>query len=298
MTRHQHYVSRSYQRGFADGKRIILVDKHNRTRREVGIGDAFVARSHSSFTDMNGRIRNELEEKWGKIENLSSKQIRRVMQDNMELDVDVTNAIKASAALHFARSQSIREVTPRLEHDFYLEYAKEAELNVSYRQQFFMENGREPLEGELADLVLSRAKYMIGSNFDQVNRMEHIYNQLLEIFDPYYVQLIRPMRGQAGFSFSDSPLVNHCRRTDRIGPSEGLAIGDSDLLLIPLARYLCVAFTATQEPHVIVKPSQVESINHLTWRSAARFVGHHPKEHPGGVIPNFAEWLAEANSEK
>ncbi|MCQ3809093.1 MAG: DUF4238 domain-containing protein [Acidimicrobiia bacterium] len=295
MGRHQHYVARGYQRGFADGERIILVDKLNRTRKEVGIRHAFVARSHSTFADSKGQLRDEVDEEWGRIENMSIRNMRRVTDTNANLDVEATAAIKAIAALHFARSESIRDAALRFEPEFIDDYARQAESDEQLKQMFRKEYGRESREGELQELVLVRGEFMVDSNLSQVDRMLHIYNTSLEIFEPFYVQIIRPMKGQSGFSFCDSPLVNHCRKTGKTGPRDGLAIGDSDLLLIPLGRYICAALTAEQDPHVTISPSLVEYINHLTWESAVRFVAYHPKEHPGGVIPDFANWIAGAN---
>ena len=292
MARHQHYVARGYQRGFSEGERIILVDKHNRTRKEVGIRHAFVSKSHSSFTDRSGRIRDDLDEEWSRIENMAIRDMRRATEVNANLDGETIGAIKAIAALHFARSESIRDVAPRLEPEIIDQYAKDAESDELLQEMFFRERGRMPMEGELRKLALVGGEILVDSNFSQVGSMQHIYNRSLEIFEPFYVQLIRPMKGQSGFSFCDSPLVNHCRKTKRTGPKDQLAIGDSDLLLMPLGRYICAALTAEQEPHVIVTPSYVEWINHLTWESAARFVAYHPKEHPSGVIPNFEKWIA------
>ena len=292
VARHQHYVARGYQRGFADGERIILVDKQNRTRKEVGIRHAFVARSHSTFADSKGQLRDEVDEEWGRIENMSIRNMRRVIDTNANLDYEATTAIKAIAALHFARSESIRDAALRFEPEFIDQYAQNAEIDERLQEMFLKEHGRIPVQGELRELALAGGEILVNSNRSQVGRMQHIYNRSLEIFEPFHVQLIRPMEGQSGFSFCDSPLVNHCRKTGKTGPKDGLAIGDSDLLLMPLDRYTCAALTATPESHVIVRPSLVEYINHLTWEAAARFVAHHPKEHPSGVIPDFVKWIA------
>ena len=298
MARHQHYVSRGYQKGFAENKRIIYVDKQNRTQRDVGIGDAFVASHHSSFTDEEGRRIDDLDKEWDRIENLWIPHMRRAADINADLDAETIQAIKVLAALHFARSESIRDAALQFEPDFIDQYAKEAESNERLQQMFYKEKGRMPMEGELQELALVRGEILVDSNYSQVGRMKHIYNRSLEIFEPFYVQLIRPMEGHSGFSLCDSPLVNHCRKTKRTGPRDQLAIGDSDLLLIPLGRYICAALTAKQESHVTVTPSLVEWINHLTWESAARFVAYHPKEHPSGVIPNFAKWIEKSDDEE
>lgn len=295
MARHQHYVARGYQRGFADGERIVLVDKVNRTCKEVGIRHAFVASSHSSFTDLDGQRRDDLDKEWSRIENLSLRRMPRTLDAEVVLDDAATQAIKVVAALHFARSASIRGAALRFESEFIDDYARQAEYDERLRHIFQEERGRPPREGELQDLALIRGEFMVSSNLSQVDRMQYIYERSLELFDPLYVQLIRPMRGQSGFSFCDSPLVNYCRSTGRTGPSDQLAICDSDLLLIPLSRYLCATLMSSPEPHFEVRPSLVEFINHLTWNSAARFVAHHPNEHPAGVIPDYAEWIAEAN---
>lgn len=295
VARHQHYVSRGYQRGFSDGELIILVDKQNRTRKRVGTRHAFVARSHSTFADSEGQLRDEVEKEWGRVENMAIRDMRRVVDTNSNLDHDAAEAIKAIAALHFARSEAIRNAALRFEPEFINQYAQDVETDERLKEMFFKERGRMPLQGELRDLALAGGDNLVDSNRSQVDRMLHIYNRSLEIFQPYYVQLIRPMKGQSGFSFCDSPLVNHCRKTKRTGPGDDLALGDSDLLLMPLGRYVCAALTAEQEPHVTITPSLVEYINHLTWESAVRFVAHHPKEHPGGVIPNFAEWVSRSH---
>ena len=130
-----------------------------------------------------------------------------------------------------------------------------------------------------------------SSNLGPVTSMTNMHNRTLEILELLHVQLIRPTEKLAGFSFGDSPFVNHNRQTDLVGPIDGLALGDSDLLLMPLTRYCAVAFTKDDEGDVEVPPSVVDSINKLVWRSAQRFVASHPGDHPAGVVPDYRAWL-------
>ena len=94
-----------------------------------------------------------------------------------------------------------------------------------------------------------------------------------------------------GFSTSDSPLIIADKDTDRVGLGEGLALGDSSLILMPVSRRLACAFTTSDNKPLRLTNRSVEMINkQFTWRNAVNSVVAHPNEHPSGVVPDFAEW--------
>jgi hypothetical protein len=73
--RRHHVVSRGYQRFFADGERVLLIDKNTRTYKEVGTRDTFVEAHFNSWRTQAGWD-DSLEDQWQRIEGLVLPDVR------------------------------------------------------------------------------------------------------------------------------------------------------------------------------------------------------------------------------
>ncbi len=269
----------------------MLFDKATHRRRLVGTRAAFVKADYNTFWDEDGERREFLEDEWQRVENAAIPQVREVV-GGASLTANSAAAIKSLAAMHFARSPSLHEASEHLAPSILASEMERAERDPETAAVFEAERGRPPEPGELRALVQQLAAEFVSSNLSRVTSMVNMHNRVLEILEPLHLQLIRPRQELVGFAFCDTPFLNHDRKSGLLGPADGLAVGDSDLLLMPLARYCCVTFTKADEGSVEAPASLVDEINLLVWRSARRFVASHPGEHPAAVVPNYAAWIA------
>jgi len=287
MSRRHHYVAVGFQRGFSLGGRIMLYDKQLRTKRNVGVRDAFVERGYNSFVDEDGTEVEDLELRWGEIEN-TTLPIVRALDTRREPSELEQLAIKQLAAVHLARSQAFRNASAANFRSNMEHVAATNESNDRLFELFVSERGREPNAGELAELTRDSMARSEERRQLRVESMIGIYNRTIEMMQPWSVQLVMPT-STAGFSFSDSPLVN--TDGERTGVGE-VALGDSREIFMPMRRDLAIAFSSRRIDNVQIPSQGIDRVNYATWGNAARFVAAHPHEHPSSVVPNYSDWIA------
>jgi hypothetical protein len=98
-----HIVFRGFQRHFAVGEQLLVVDKESLTWFPAGTADLFVAKDFNTWFGPQGAD-DSLETTWGRIETAALARVRR-LGTRSEQPGD-REAAKDIAALHLARSAS------------------------------------------------------------------------------------------------------------------------------------------------------------------------------------------------
>jgi len=99
--KHHHYVSRGYQRKFADGEQIKLVWKHVDRVKTIGTRDAFARTNYNAFESATG-LDDTLEHEWAKLEGFALPAIDRAAEGDRS--PEVIERLAVLVAIHFARS--------------------------------------------------------------------------------------------------------------------------------------------------------------------------------------------------
>ena len=275
--KHHHVISKGYQRFFADGERIRLVDKVAGRDRVVSVTDAFARKHFNAVRTDAGRV-DELEDEWQRVENASLPSVRALIAGDHS--ANHRHMAKVLAAVHLARSFAFELVWDRVWAATTKQRVDRVPANESLLAAFLEDFGRDPEPGEIEGLMAGAAAEMRGTNALFVERMAAGHNRLLEWFAPMHVQLVTCVGRSMPFITGDVPVANVEDPTEgfRVGVAQGLAVGDSGHIYMPLGRRLGMFLTTRPEDDVATEPWKVQRLNRLVWRAAIRHVACHPED--------------------
>jgi len=291
-----HYVPQFYQRQFAAGGRIQLFDKRRPAPGTVvSVEKVFVKNGDNSWFDISGIEHDEVETAWLRIETVIAPVIQRLNLDPTDLRAGDDVALTTLMANLLARSRSMSVVGRDITASVTAETVESAEGDKRLQQAFINGYDREPLPGELRAIVTQGAEEFANDHWHVLDATVRHHERMCEMLSGHHVQVVRPREDLVGFSFGDSPVILQ-NNDGRVGLIEGLAVGDAQLIFLPLGRYLGVCLTAEPEDvFVELGPRDIDLVNSFTWRSAVRFVGAHLGEHPATVVPDYRAWLESAS---
>ena len=265
-------MSEGYQRLFAAGKLIRLIDKERKTAKIVGTKDAFCRRNFSSYR-RNGEWSPELEDEWAERENEYLPHLRRLNAGAR--DEAARQALKPIAALHYVRSYAFEEIFGRIHEQIRTRRLSDFVENPQLASRFRSQMGREPEPGELEEMVETVFTEGKADRTFFVERMADGYNKTLDLLEPHHVQLIWPLKPKVDqFVFGDLPLVHWSKAG--VSALGGVALGDAERVFLPIGPSLACLFTVNPVADGGISRNQVHYLNGQTWRAASRHVGAHP----------------------
>ena len=283
MVSHRHHlVSRGYQRFFADGEQLRLIDMRSHTYRQAGTRDVFVEANFNSWQGEDG-WNDELELTWhNKVESPAIALVGELIEG--KAGESQRDAAKVLAALHLARSYSFDIVHNRILEQVEADEMQLVEADQSYAQLFEADAGRVPEQGELAERVQLIVEAMRFGRQFMLERMVHLFNFTLEFFRTLNVALLHVPPGMS-FLTGDTPVVTRDKHGFKIGIRQGVALGDTFGIIMPLGRHVAMdLYTSEAPPDRILFPWQVQMLNLLVARSALRFLACHPSDDPARLL--------------
>lgn len=270
-------MSRGYQRFFADGERVQLIDKvahpQRRRVRPAGTADVFVRSHFNSYRD-GDTVDDALEDEWARLEQGSLPHLRAWVNGNPTNES--RQHAKVIAALHFARSFALRSVLDRIIDDTRAEAIANMPTSPEAIAAWMADNGTEPAPGEFEAVIADYFDVALGHRSPfPLERMADAHNQAIDLLRDLHVQQVTAGPDTSGFVLADSPFVYFTREPHlRVGGSN-VALGDATAMFLPIAPHLGAFFTSSPEPDVEADPGQVCELNALTWRSAqAQLIAH------------------------
>ena len=100
-----------------------------------------------------------------------------------------------------------------------------------------------------------------------------------EILAQYTVQLVSMIEDLPGFALPDRPIVHGKRREGVFGFEEAGAIGDADIIIVPISRRLLGFYSARELPHVTIRTNKgLAWVNALLIHNAENEVACHPHD--------------------
>jgi hypothetical protein len=286
MPSHRHHVvSRGYQRFFAQGERVLLIDKRSRTYKEVGTRATFVESNFNSWRTEAGWD-DSLEKEWQRIEGHILPRLRVLLSGPG--GHAQREAAKVLAALHFARSYSLREmqlfVGEQVVEDASIRFIADPVFVSLYNEQF----GHTPGPGEIENYIADRW-HDLTSNLQFIQeRTVHAYHFAKDFFGPLRVQFLYA-HPRIGFVLGDTPLIVADPNLFRVGIRDRIALGDAERIWMPLTRRCSMSFWTTdrgESKDAFLTPADVQKLNWLSWRAASRFLICHPNEDPRRALLN------------
>lgn len=266
---HHHVVSKGYQRAFADGKQILLIDKKSAKCRVVGIRHAFVKSGFNALCYAHGQD-DALEDEWARLESAALPVVRAVA-DGADVDESADIEIKVLMAVHFARSFHTRQLYQDLQAAYRLNPAAVVDmpkLRAAYQRDF----GRPPTDAEITETIQANLDAIYAENRLFVEGMVRAHNHMLEYLRPLHLQIVRTPPGPVEFITGDVPLVTSTNRGLRLR----VPVMDADVVYFPIGRRCSVAVSTQPRESLTVNRVGVAKINRVIWRAALRFVACHP----------------------
>ncbi len=233
VSHRHHLVSRGYQRFFAAGELVCLIDMRTHSYRLAGTRDVFVEANFNSWRTQDG-WNDELEHTWhDKVESPSIALVGQLLNGKTgPAERDGANVL---AALHLARSYSFDTVHRRILNQVGLSEMHLVEEDPNYAELFASEAGHVPEPGELADRVRVIVEAMLAGRHSLLERMVYLFNFTMEFFRALNVRLLFAPPTMS-FLTGDTPVVTRDERGFRIGIRQGVALGDTYGIFMPLGR--------------------------------------------------------------
>jgi hypothetical protein len=275
-----HLVSRGYQQNFADQwKRVAIIDVASCQTVEPGrpTKSNFALPGFNSYLTHAGTTSAELEREYAKIERRVLNQIRGIRPP--ECSPVQTAAVINLFAIHLVRSEAFLASHARILREVADTLASDAEANSQIRQRFSVEFQRPPGPGELRALIDRLAHEQLVTNVAFIDSQARQHNKIGDLLSKFYVQVIVADCAGSGFALGDIPAVHGNTKTEQYGFRDGLALGDANLVIAPLSRYVAACFSKRRLPPVRIRTKKrLDLINSVFLRAALREVACHPDD--------------------
>ena len=277
-------VPAGYQRNFAQGKHVLVIEKSTLIAREIGVRDNFVA-SHFLRVILNGEPSDAAEDQFARIEGAALPLIRTLVPFSPKSQ-DQIYALKATMAMLWSRSFPHEIVARRIRQEVAHEYRQSAPFDRRIRRRFRQQHGRYPKPAEIEAVVDESIETMLHERLHDVNSMLDHHNKAFARFDPLHVALYQPARG-CEFVTSDNPvLLARDPHLIQVGAHTGLALGDASFIFLPVSRFVGACLTDGDEGDMQLDRTTTRRLKQATWRNAVARVACHP---------SLQEWATACN---
>jgi hypothetical protein len=109
--------------------------------------------------------------------------------------------------------------------------------------------------------------------------MRRVAKGLPALFGRFSVQLVEAPVWMAGFVLADQPVLHARRDKGRYGFAGHLAVGDADLIMVPIRRRLLAFHTVKPLPNfTLATKRDLRVINAALCRNALQEVASHPDD--------------------
>lgn len=274
-----HWVSRGYQQNFSSvDKRVAVIDAKTGAviHPAKPIKTNFRERGFTTFME-DDVAQTGLEAGFAAMERTVLNQIRQVSRTRRG---DYEKAAVANLfAIHLVRSPSFKNFHAQIAESSRTELIDQLAADASAVAKFTQLQGRPPRPGELSMLAHRQYEQLIGDPWHLVESTTHQHDQIAGRLNEFHMQVIEIAPHLPGFVVGDTPVTHADPITRRYGFRDRLAIGDSTLIVGPLARRTAVAFTATPlRPVTLTTRRMVDTMNAVFIRNARSEIASHPDD--------------------
>ncbi|MFP5487622.1 MAG: DUF4238 domain-containing protein [Acidimicrobiia bacterium] len=239
-----HLVSKGYQKNFADGQqRLTIINARSgvtierlRPARRNWVEDDW-----NTFWEESGDPNRHLEQEFARIEAGVMRRIREV-RPGAVAQAQLAAVINL-AAIHLVRSRSfidfLRHVRTTAMPDLVDQFTTDPELLTRFEAQ----HGRRPDDGEVRSLVLRVGRELMTSRRSELETVIAQHNKIAELLTKNTLQVLTIADDLPGLPIGDAPVVHANLDSARFGFRDRLAIGDANLILVPLTRRVAACLT-------------------------------------------------------
>jgi hypothetical protein len=297
LRRQQHLVSKGYQRNFSDRNRVSILDARTgvllQARRPIE--QNWRVRDFASVVTSEGSVDDCLEREFAQDERVILNVIREISPS-----AEVTPRQKATldklAAIHLVRSLSFARMHEAVVRDWLENGTPGIADDPTVVALFTRDKGRPPAPGELEAIVASSAQTFAARPDLLAGGMRRGTQAIPDILAKSSIQLISADERLPGFVLPDHPILHGKRDEGLFGFRYAGAVGDADLIAVPIHRRLVAFYSRRRLANVRIKTKKgVSVVNALLMRNAAREVACHPDDAlvTSQLIRNLDRYLPE-----
>jgi hypothetical protein len=278
----QHLVSRGLQKNFAHDHRVAILDAQS---GDVIAPDRPIKSNWSQedfliYEDSTGLLNQSLEGEFARTEAKALNQIRDITPN--KISPEQKRALDLVAAIHLVRSLSFVKMHGQITDAYFDNCLADFLADPQVLKAFVSDRGRQPAPGELEFLVAAQVSKFQASPDLRANGMRHVNAGIPGILGRYQVQLVEAdLSWMPGFVLADQPVLHARPDEGRYGFASQLALGEADLIIMPIQRRL-VAFYTLQplvNRHFTLKTERgLRVINAALCRNAVKEVACHPDD--------------------
>jgi hypothetical protein len=282
LKRRHHTVPRSHLARFAHDGQMTRVELPGDKRHPISICDATVERDFYLITRGDGSRSDELEDHFGRIEDLAAQSVREIVdRGTWPISTEARANIAAWAALQYLRTQTQRQVSHEIA-DAGFKMLIAAGGKDQIRQSIEYADGR-PATNEDVDQAWDRLTAFDNYVITPENGLHlKALGNLLEpttgqFFDSSW-QLIRFTR--KALVTTDAPVVLLPRPAST--PSRRVGLAKAGGVVVPLDRRVGLLMTLTGGPDEVLPGTTAwaKQLNQWLAYAARRAIYHHPDDNP------------------
>lgn len=295
--RRQHLVSKGYQRNFAaDHTWVSVLDvKTGQTvyaKRAIGANwriDDFI-----SVIFPDGTVDDALEREFGERERVFLRVVREIRL-HRAVDREQKAALDELAAVHLARNSAFKvahqKVVRRTLEQQWPKLAQDNRLRARFARQW----GRSPEPGELEAIVASAGNAFVSSPDFFTSGVQRVASGFRPLLAKWRVQLVGCADDLPGFILSDNPVVHGRLSEGLFGFLQAGAIGDADMIVVPISRRLVAFYSGRKLPDILIRTkNSLQWVNAILMQGAQQEVLCHPDDaqHTSRLIRNLDRYPA------
>jgi uncharacterized protein DUF4238 len=270
----QHVVSRVILKRFCDDTRLLPpVSVTDPNARSLPIGP----RGAGWVKDFVPRASASAERLWAQTEDRLPRVLRLCDHDRVHSDPAAVDVLRNTLALHYVRSPTSLVIHERTYHQARAEVQRQLPQHPGFEEEFRRRfSGLLPTGPEAAGLLLDRVAqgwdgdYQSGLLFRHT--VERIFGKSREVLSSLPIEVVHPASGE--FLIGDAPVIV-LDRQGRNGPTEGVALGDADQILMPLGPQTMIA-CGPADATAVVSEDWVKVFNSWQIRAAREQVFMRP----------------------
>lgn len=278
--REHHLVSNGYQKNFADGVWVTVVDVATarvlHTRRSTKTN--WKVRDFLSVPDGAGTFDDALEKELSRRETVVLNSVRDIEAFTAPSVVQ-RKSLDTLAAMHLVRSQAFDEKRRAVTENWLRNDVPGFVTHPRLTEKFIQSYGREPYDGELEALVARAGSEIASDPGGLAHSVRDGLKKLEMMLSKHEVQLIAVDEQLPGLILADVPVLHGRRREGVFGFEAAGAVGDADTILVPVSRRLLASYSHRPlRDFRIGTKNGLDRVNALLAHGARREVICHPDD--------------------
>lgn len=275
----QHLVSNGYQKNFAEGGSIsvldartgALIDARRSTKSNWRVPDFL------SAIGEDGQPDDALEREFANDERVILNRVRDI-RAFVKITKDQKRAVDVLTAIHLVRSQSFKKRHGEVVTNWLTNDSSRIAVNPELRDQFVASRGRQPSPGELEAMVAAQASAYERDPNLLPDGVRYGATRLGELFGTWRIQLVEIDASLPGLVLADHPVLHGRVELGVFGFDAG-PVGESDMVLVPISRRLAACYSPSRLPDRRVRTKRgLDWVNSLLIRGADAEVACHPSD--------------------